>query len=399
MKSKIHRGLNQIGGNIVEIYTDSTRILFDVGLDLIEENNVNLPNIPGLFDHKGFDAVFISHYHGDHLGLAYSIHKDIPLYLGADAAKIINASDNYKKKPSLNPTALLHHNKPVKVGDIIITPFLADHSAYESFMLLAESNGERILYTGDFRGHGRKGLSKWLPWLPQHVDQLITEGTTLSRPTKTLQTEMSLELALVRSLKTFDGPIFVLQSSMNIDRIVTMYRASKKMKRLFLEELYMAEITSAIGKRIPNPLNPGFNDVKAFITHGYSDTHPRYILFQKYGKQRIGKAQIVKQRFMMCVRSSMGNYIKSIMASMPNQKGILIYSIWNGYKQEPTTKSFLELCQQLNIGVIDYHTSGHADEETIIALIDHVKPKEIIAIHTENAAWFKQFPQYKEEAD
>ena len=399
MKSKIHRGLNQIGGNIVEIYTDSTRILFDVGLDLIEENNVNLPNIPGLFDHKGFDAVFISHYHGDHLGLAYSIHKDIPLYLGADAAKIIYASDNYKKKPSLNPTALLHHNKPVKVGDITITPFLADHSAYESFMLLAESNGERILYTGDFRGHGRIELSRWIPCLPQYVDQLITEGTTLSRPTKTFQTETSLELALVKSLKTFDGPIYVLQSSMNIDRIVTMYRASKKMKRLFLEELYMAEITSAIGKRIPNPLDPGFNDVKAFITHGYSDTHPRYLLFQKYGKQRIGKSQIVKQRFMMCVRSSMGNYIKSIMASMPNQKGILIYSIWNGYKQEPTTKAFLELCQQLNVGVIDYHTSGHADETTIIALINHVKPKQIIAIHTENAAWFKQFPQYKEEAD
>ena len=399
MKSKIHRGLNQIGGNIVEIYTDSTRILFDVGLDLIEENNVNLPNIPGLFDHKGFDAVFISHYHGDHLGLAYSIHKDIPLFLGVDASKIINASDNYKKKPSLNPTALLHHNKPVKVGDITITPFLADHSAYESFMLLAESNGERILYTGDFRCHGRIELSRWIPCLPQYVDQLITEGTTLSRPTKTFQTETSLELALVKSLKTFDGPIYVLQSSMNIDRIVTMYRASKKMKRLFLEELYMAEITSAIGQHIPNPLNPGFNDVKAFITHGYANTHPRYILFQKYGKQRIGKAQIIKQRFMMCVRSSMGNYIKSIMASMPNQKGILIYSIWNGYKQEPTTKAFLELCQQLNLGVIDYHTSGHADETTIIALINHVKPKQIIAIHTENAAWFKQFPQYKEEAD
>jgi ribonuclease J len=399
MKSKIHRGLNQIGGNIVEIYTDSTRVLLDVGLDLIEENNVNLPNIPGLFDHKGFDAVFISHYHGDHLGLAYSIHKDIPLYLGVDAYKIIKASDNYKKKSSLNPTELLQHGIPVKVGDITITPFLVDHSAYESFMLLAEAQGERILYTGDFRGHGRKDFSKWLSRLPQNVDQLITEGTTLSRPAKAFQTESDLEQALFNRLSGFDGPVFVLQSSMNIDRIVTMYRTSKKLNRLFLEELYMAEITSVIGGSIPNPLNPSFSDVKAFVTRGYSDTHPRYKLFQKYGRQRIGKAQIVKQRFMMCVRSSMGKYIKSIMALMPNQKGILIYSFWNGYKQEPTTKAFLELCQQLNIEVIDFHTSGHADETTIKALIDHVKPKEIIAIHTENAAWFKQFPQYRKEAD
>jgi len=32
----------------------------------------------------------------------------------------------------------------------------------------------------------------------------------------------------------------VLQSSTNIDRIVTMYRAAKRSGRVFLEELYMA---------------------------------------------------------------------------------------------------------------------------------------------------------------
>ena len=29
----------------------------------------------GLFDSKGYDAVFISHYHGDHMGLAYDVYK------------------------------------------------------------------------------------------------------------------------------------------------------------------------------------------------------------------------------------------------------------------------------------------------------------------------------------
>ena len=40
--------------------------------------------------------------------------------------------------------------------------------------------------------------------------------------------------------------------------------------------------------------------------------------------------------------------------------------------------------------VIDLHTSGHADAETIQALIQNVNPRHIIPVHTENAAWFQQ---------
>ena len=79
MKINIIRGQNQIGGNIVEISTEKTKIILDVGLELDDEKNKSLPNIEGLFDYKGYDAIFISHYHGDHLGLAYSTHKDIAI--------------------------------------------------------------------------------------------------------------------------------------------------------------------------------------------------------------------------------------------------------------------------------------------------------------------------------
>ena len=70
MKINIIRGQNQIGGNIVEISTDKTKILLDVGLELDDEKNKSLPKVDGLFDYKGYDAIFVSHYHGDHLGLA-----------------------------------------------------------------------------------------------------------------------------------------------------------------------------------------------------------------------------------------------------------------------------------------------------------------------------------------
>ena len=135
MKVNVIRGSGQIGGSIIEISTDKTKIILDAGLELEEGKNKTLPNIPSLFEYKGYDGVFITHYHMDHMGLAYNIHKDIPLYLGEKSAKIINASDKYKRVQAIKPSGFLQDNKKITIGDIEITPYLCDHSAFDSYML------------------------------------------------------------------------------------------------------------------------------------------------------------------------------------------------------------------------------------------------------------------------
>lgn len=377
MEIVIHRGENQIGGNIIEISTDKTRILLDVGRELDEEE-VRLPDIDGLFDVPAFDAVFISHYHGDHIGLAYYINKRIPLYLGEASVRIVQASDAYKNTETIHPAGFLVHGKPISIGDITVTPFLCDHSAFDSYMLLCEADGETVLYTGDFRSNGRKSFDRLLHDLPQKIDKLICEGTTLSREGYVPVTEAELEEKAVALFKETSAPIFVLQSSANIDRIVTMYRAAKRTGRIFLQELFMAELATVAGKSIPNP---AFDDVYAFITNP-----KRYDALTKY--RRIGKDGIAKSRFVMCVRSSMLRYMQSLSEQMNFDGGLLIYSMWSGYRKQPEMEAFLCACEDMGLKVVELHTSGHADADTIKRLIAHVNPTEIIPVHTENAAWF-----------
>ncbi len=380
MKIDIHRGQNQIGGNIIEIATDTTKIILDVGLEL-DDNNQTLPEIEGLFDYAGYDAIFISHYHGDHVGLAYHTHKDIPVYLGEATYNIIKASDNYKSKSTFTPEGFLHPKKSIEVGDIKITPFLCDHSAFDSYMLLCEADGESILYTGDFRSNGRKSFDALLSSLPKNVDKLICEGTTLSREQYVPMTEKELEERAVELFRETTGPVFVLQSSMNIDRIVTMYRAAKRSSRIFLEEVYMADVATAAGKNIPNP---EFDDVYAFIT-----SPAKFDMLTKY-RHKVGKSFIAKSSFVMCVRNSMLSYLKSISSKMSFQNGVLVYSFWSGYREMESMKEFLSECEKLGLKIVTLHTSGHADEDTLKKLIDAVKPKTLIPIHTENAARFEE---------
>jgi ribonuclease J len=386
MKIIIHRGLEQIGGNIIEISTDKTRILFDIGLELEDDKNKKLPEIVGLFDRKGFDAIFISHYHSDHLGLVYEVFPDIPIYIGENSYRIVSSSDAYKGVETISPTGFLTHGTPIRIGDIKITPYLCDHSAFDSYMLFAEAEGENVLYSGDFRSNGRKPFDWLLSQLPTNIDTLICEGTTLSRDNYVCQTEKDLEIEAVNLFSKHTGPIFILQSSMNIDRIVTMYRSAKRTKRKFLEELYMAEIVNSIGGNIPNPID--FFDVKVFVTHSLDKESARYRLFDKYGINKIGKSQIAKQHFVMCVRTSMLNYLFSLSRIMSFENGLLVYSFWSGYRIQPEMINFINRCEAMGLKVVTLHTSGHADAQTIKALIDKVNPKKIIPVHTENADWF-----------
>lgn len=380
MRIKIIRGSNQIGGNIIEISTTSTKVLLDVGLELDDEKNKELPDLAGLFDHKGYDAIIISHYHGDHLGLAYNAHPDIPIYIGESSYKVVKASDDYKGIESIKPASFMVNNSPIQIGNITVTPYLCDHSAFDSYMVLCEADGESVLYTGDFRSNGRKSYERLLNQLPKNVDKLICEGTTLTRTNYVAETEADLETQAVALFRTHTGPIFVLQSSMNIDRIVTMYRAAKRSGRIFLEELYMANITSAIGGSIPNP---AFDDVYPFITNLV-----RYDGLCKYSN-RVGKEFISKKLFVMCVRSSMLRYLNSLSKEMSFENGLLIYSFWSGYKETQNMKVFIEECEKIGLTIKTLHTSGHADQVSIKKLIETVNPKEIIPIHTEKPGWFE----------
>ncbi len=389
MKITIHRGQNQIGGSIIEIASDTTRIILDAGSELDEEIPV-APQIEGLFfGQASYDAVLISHYHGDHLGLCDQILPEIPIYIGKGAANVTNSARRYTNKPEYSFTDYYESGKPFTIGDIQITPYLCDHSAFDAYMFHIECGGKSLVYSGDFRSNGRKNFNHLLHRLPS-ADALIIEGTTLSRASATPKTEAELELMATEEISKTDAPVFILQAATNIDRIVTAFKAARRSNRVFIQDLYVAEVASAAGESIPNPEN--FSGVRVFITNSYNGRHE--LLDSKYKKTKIGKAGIAKQKFVMCVRPTMKKYLDDISKMISFDGGILFYSMWGGYKAKEDIADFLQFMQDKGVRVVDLHTSGHADAETIRSLVKDVNPKYIIPVHTENADWFKECGEY-----
>lgn len=57
---------------------------------------------------------------------------------------------------SIESANQLVRRQPIERGPFVVTPKLADHSGYDAYSLLVEADGQRLFYTGDLRGHGRK---------------------------------------------------------------------------------------------------------------------------------------------------------------------------------------------------------------------------------------------------
>ena len=385
MEINIIRGQNQIGGSIIEISSKSTKIILDIGSNL-EDKEIVVPEIDGLFKGKSkYDGALISHYHSDHVGLATRILPEIQIYMGEKSYEIYKVTREYIKKEYLKEPRVFKSEEQVSIGDIKITPYLCDHSAFDSYMFLLDCEGKKILYTGDFRSNGRKSFEPLLRKLPK-VDALITEGTNLSNNKigKINLTEKELEKKGIEILEGNNRPVFVLMAATNIDRIVTFYKIANTTKRLFLLDTYAGQITATIGGNIPNPRT--FSNVRIFLTN-----QDKYEILKNYPQNKIGKNEIANSNFMMCIRSSMKQYLENRSKEFSFEGCVLFYSMWEGYKKQENMKEFLKFMEEKGVKVISLHTSGHADEKDFDKLIKKVEPEIIVPIHTENSEWFKQY--------
>ena len=385
MEINIIRGQNQIGGSIIEVSSKNTKIILDVGSNL-DDKEIVVPEIEGLFKGEAkYDGVLISHYHSDHEGLATKILPEIPIYMGEKSYEIHKVTREYIKKEYLKEPKTFKADEEFLIGDIKITPYLCDHSAFDAYMFLLDCEGKKILYTGDFRSNGRKSFEPLLRKLPK-VDALITEGTNLSNDKigKINLTEKELEKRGIELLKGNDRPVFVLMAGTNIDRIVTFYKIANATKRLFLLDTYAGKITDTIGGNIPNPRT--FSNVRIFLTN-----QDKYEILKNYPKNKIGKNEIANKNFMMCIRSSMKQYLENRSKEFSFEGCVLFYSMWEGYKKQENMKEFLKFMEEKGVKTISLHTSGHADEKDFDKLIKKVEPEIIIPVHTENSEWFKRY--------
>lgn len=408
MKITIHRGIEQIGGCITEIETDTTRILIDLGQNLPGEEGESDPLATNEAVAKitdGIDAIFYTHYHGDHIGLFHFVPNGVKQYIGATAKLVVlrkhiqlslipdRTELSEREIAILKMMYTFEAGKSVIIGNIKVTPYFVSHSACDAYMFLIEADGRRILHTGDFRGHGylSKGLLSTIQNLilpGGQVDFLISEGTLLSRRNEKVLSERELQKRFVDLMKRYKY-IFVLSSSTDMERLATIYSANRKVgNRPFVCDDFQRDILS-IFTDTKGEKNDLFRFDKVF------DFHPNNLKLVDW-MQRDG--------FCMLVRATeKGNkfkaYVNHLLPLIDSKQTVIVYSMWEKYiapESKYVNKAHLEFIS-LFTNIERLHTSGHATPQCLADICNLVSPTQgIIPIHNENPAAFINLPINKD---
>lgn len=407
MNFKIHRGTKEIGGSCVEVWTELTRLVVDFGMPLVNPDKTQfnsreikntsarvlidkgiLPNIQSLYDKSKNTALILSHAHQDHYGLINYLHEDCKIYLGKATQKLIEITNIFTNQDwTISNSQHFESGKTFAVGDIEITPYLMDHSAFDSYAFLIKANGKSLFYSGDFRIHGRK--TKAFDWFSynaeQNIDYLLLEGTTIGRVNKSFLTESEIETEFVHTFKASKGINLIYTSGQNIDRLVSIYRACKRMGKTLAIDFYIANVLKELSKfgAIPYP-SKNFPEIKVFFPYRLSrmiSNKGNEKMLYRFKDFKITKEQIGGQfdKIVMIVRPSM---LKDLEYIKELENGIFIYSMWDGYKKEKTTKEFIDFLIGKGMTEKQIHTSGHADRDALKRMVNVLKPKTIVPIHT-----------------
>ncbi len=385
------------------------------------------------------DGVLISHSHRDHYYGLSLLNRNIPIYAGYDAKKLILAHYDSSRKQVDNFYFGLKW-KPFRTRDSIdikglkIEPVHVDHSIPAAYGFIVYTSAGPLVYSGDFRLHGplswmtgdlvRKAWELSLlstkpdnnsQSIQNRVKYLICEGTHIHK--SSIESEHMVKQHLKSLFKNilFDF-VLVQYDRMDWDRFRTFSEIAKKYgwKYIISEKdayFYYLLNKKAIQNTMKNPNIKNDDHIMILLDETHKYPWQQYIRekFKKHGKGfRFVSLEQINQlngKFFLYITS----FSEALRNFLPNHlKGLFISSgIDNNSDNAQANQSTLKK-KLLNLDIPSYciHASGHAILHDIIKFINSIHPEKLFPIHTEHSKLFLKLfensdikvilPKYKE---
>jgi ribonuclease J len=273
-----------------------------------------------------------------------------------------------------------------------VTTIPVDHAAPDSRALLCEADGQRLLYTGDLRAHGRTGYR--FKNLIAHervrgVDWLLCEGTTLgsSGGSHGLRSEADVEEELVALARAEpDKLIAVSASGQNLDRLVSCFRAARRAGRQLVVDAYQAYVLRQLA-----PLSTGipqvdWNGVRVKFAHHQVERLKQAglmdLAYEMRDQAYLGTPELVAhpERFLISVRGSVG--VTKVFDRVGADHLVLVWSLWGGYWER--NERLRAWAGRVGLEPRFIHSGGHAWPEDLERLVAGVRPRHpVIWVHTD----------------
>jgi ribonuclease J len=331
----------------------------------------------------------------------------VPIYAGAATASMMAAAGFFSRASAdVTLAEAFVDRQPIKIGPFTVTPYLADHSAFDAYSMLVEAGGRRLFYSGDIRGHGRKAslFDRLVRQPPTDVHALLLEGTHVGgegHAGEIVTTEGDVEVAMAATFRSTAGLAAVVSSAQNIDRLVTAYRACLRAGRTLLVDLYTVAMAQATGRTtIPQPGFPALGVLVPQRQRVLVKTSGQFERTEAVRPFRVFPEAVMADPSKYVVLGSSGGVRDLLRDGALGSDGVVVWSLWPGYLRDASGARFAESVRQCSVPFVMHHTSGHAPVADLQRLVEAMNPERVVPIHTEGAdQYVEHFPNVEQHAD
>jgi len=365
------------------------------------------------------DGVLLSHIHYDHSANISFLDERVPVYSSEVTklyAKALIESGrrsleteiyNFKPRPLLNVKAppifrtfkSFDSGAKFKVGSIKVSTFPVDHSVAGATAFLLECSDLSLVYTGDLRLHGPLGSQTKRSTdmiAGRKPDILLCEGTRVDDNTTNSEEDVKTKTLEVAS--KCNKLIVADFAPRDIFRFSTFHQIAKELNRKLLitkQDAYLISELSA-NKQLRAFL-PSISDDSILIYVDRKDTGTyRTADYDTWEREFVTHQNAVRSDY---VRKNQGKIIacmsffdiNELIDIKPKSGSIYIESISEPHneEQEIDVERLNNWLNFFGLKKFHFHSSGHANAIDLKSVIQTVRPKRLIPIHSEQPALFK----------
>lgn len=377
-------GLEEVGRNMMFFEYEDEIIVLDAGLQFPEEATPGIdyiiPNVTYLEERKNkVKAIIITHGHYDHIGaIPYIMDKlgNPPLFTAAMTKEIIlRRQEDFPKAPKIN-------FEVVKAGDIrqLSKNFKAEffgvtHNIPDGVGVILETPVGKMVHGGEFKfdydNEGNpKNLDVWEKIGKQKIHTLFLESTGAEEPGYSIS-ERVVEQEIEKLFKKAGGRIIIGTFASLLDRIAEIIKIAEKMNK----KVAISGLSMKTNVQIARNLD--FIKVKKDTIIPLEEIHKhrddKLVIFCT-GAQGEPNASLMKiangeHRY---IRIKKGDTIILSSSIVPgNERSVQIL------KDDFSRQGALVYHYKM----IDIHSSGHAPQEELKAVVRMIKPRYVVPIH------------------
>ncbi len=380
------------------------------------------------------NGVFISHAHADHIGYIHFLREDLPIYGTPETHKIIDSVEEtsgtgwcefanlkrtfefYKNKKggysrlqgdeARLPRKRSTVDKPIKFDSITVKSSRVNHSVPGATGYIIETTQGSIAYTGDVRFHGYGGhMTEKFIEDAKGVDTLLIEGTRIDGA-NTLYEEDVCDL-LNKEISRTEGIVLANWPARDTDRLISFYNAAKESGRILVlntKQANLLEKLNEVNKDVPKITD---KNIRIFLTRKSWGLIDRKDLPDE--KLKLGDYEAWERPYLdhpnmvdynelhknpedYVVRTDFFD-MSELIDLKPDSKAKFIPSTCEPFDDkmefnDEIINAWLNHFGIKRCGTI--HCSGHAPGPDIERIIEEIKPRKLIPIHTTNAKKFEE---------